>query len=1562
MDSDRVVRVAHRQGWASGFEISPRLVLTAAHAVHGVGSPLRVASLRSLRSGRWYAARVVWRGEPAAPLSTAGAGDAGGRVDAALVHIESADWDGGAEGPVRWGRVVAERVPVSCRAWGFPRSEHPSGEVEQAFGTISPGSGLVGGTYVIDCNTGRARDADGSPWAGMSGAAVLCDDLLTGVVTADLPGHTPARLRAEPAAVLLRAEGFRETLDAYGARGHHVPEPVEYAAVTDPDGTTAGEAPHSLAELLLPDREIVPFRGRDGELAALRSWSRTPGPGVCVLHAPGGRGKSRLALEFGRTLPPRWAVLRLGQGRADAVRELPPPAVPLLVVVDGADTRVTDTAAVLELMTRHRRAPIKALLLARSDTWWTDQVCRPSVTASTLMARALNLPLPEQETGPIALATAYEDAAGGFASALPRLPGWRHHPWRTLAERLAPPTAHDGLGSPLTLHMTALVDLLDAATNRAASGGGAMARHAGDTASVEEQLLTHERGHWLNVADGHAPLTGLSEEALLNAMTAAVALGARDRRHMADLLTRVELLRDQSDDRRRAVSQWIQAALPATGGRIVGDLRPDRLAEHFVGSSLRGESTLADGFLPGADPAQAARFLTLLTRACARGVLDEEKLIGWCVRHRDVLARPAIDVATQVEVPDPLVRALTAISDAPDVTLPELEGLADHLPASTYNLAPWALHLARRIVEAHRAQAGDDPERLARLAVALRELSKHLEHMDCHEEARHAAEEAIAVWRNLPAPHPRRLSEWGSCHSNRALSLVRLGRRDDALRSARTAVHALALVEPAEAAETLDRRAKALTTLAEAERSLGDHQAAVHAITGAVALSRRLAARDPDRYTPLLADALQNQAVYQLDAGHPAEALEAVRAAVELHETLAEARPDAFRPALALALATLSSASQLMGLRGEALAASRRSVAMRRVLAEARPDVYLADLATTLNHLSIDLDNLGLADESLEAIEESVRLFRGLAHDHPDRHRPRLALTLNSLANRLSSAERHTRAVATAQEAVEGYRRLAVDQPAAFRSELAMALVTLAHTLTVADRPTEARPFLEEAAAHYRSLAAADPGAHAHDLATCLNNLAVLLHRLDDPATALALVDEAVDLGTALEANGSGAYADGLARNRLVQYLCLVDLGRYDDAATAAIEAVDRLRALAREAPQRYEETLVSALSATNALLHGTGHGERASEQLDDAVVIGRRLARDDPERHQEALAANLEAQGDHLWLLGRERAALRAAAEAARHRRAAHRRRGTHTTALAAVRAATVLGARLTGCGHRAHALRVTRQAVNALRPLHAAAPDAHAAVLAQLLAQAQLLLFHAGAADAAMDTGAEAVRIGREAAGARSDDRTADQVAGRRAAAEALLTHGFVGGELHRHGSVDVLGEAVVHCRELAARATPEDELLLARALGCHGRLLAADQRRHAEALRCTAEAVDLCRTYAGHVPILRSPLASLLTTHGLRLAEAGHAREAAAHTDDALESARTLAAGDRRAHRDLLAHALEAVARARLLAGDRSAYARDAAREACDLFEEIARDEPAATLPYLRQARETRERLGA
>ncbi|HEX7303286.1 hypothetical protein [Lentzea sp.] len=109
----------------------------------------------------------------------------------------------------------------------------------------------------------------------------------------------------------------------------------------------------SVAALLDPTHQVVPFHGREPELQALVLWRDSPAPRASMLlHAPAGAGKTRLLLHF---RDEHWD--EAGHGR--------------LVVVDDADrlpwqdvfTRLQDTL-------RHGPARTRVLLTARATGWW----------------------------------------------------------------------------------------------------------------------------------------------------------------------------------------------------------------------------------------------------------------------------------------------------------------------------------------------------------------------------------------------------------------------------------------------------------------------------------------------------------------------------------------------------------------------------------------------------------------------------------------------------------------------------------------------------------------------------------------------------------------------------------------------------------------------------------------------------------------------------------------------------------------------------------------------------------------------------------------------------------------------------------------------------------------------------------------------------------------------------------------------------------------------------------------------------------------------------------------
>ena len=188
----------------SGYRVGPDVALTAAHVVAAlpvwrVGEPVPtgvdapgVCWARPLGERGWVPAVVAWR-------------DAD--KDVALLRLAQAALPLLAGSPPpRWGRVDGTE-PVAVSAIGFPRAQERPDRVrdsEQMFGFIAPATtakaGLCAVTVLTAAPNGRVG---GSPWAGMSGAALFAGPFLVGVVVVDPARFGTDRLVAAPVAPLL---------------------------------------------------------------------------------------------------------------------------------------------------------------------------------------------------------------------------------------------------------------------------------------------------------------------------------------------------------------------------------------------------------------------------------------------------------------------------------------------------------------------------------------------------------------------------------------------------------------------------------------------------------------------------------------------------------------------------------------------------------------------------------------------------------------------------------------------------------------------------------------------------------------------------------------------------------------------------------------------------------------------------------------------------------------------------------------------------------------------------------------------------------------------------------------------------------------------------------------------------------------------------------------------------------------------------------------------------------------------------------------------------------------
>ncbi|WP_335983580.1 NACHT domain-containing protein [Streptomyces sp. CA2R106] len=193
----------------SGYLLTPTLVLTAAHVVAGDAPVLLTApggpeGAAGRRAGTWY--------------------DPGRGIDVALVTTEQPLAPAAAFRTAdRWANTASLDPVAGCEAIGFPYVQRTDGDrldTEQVVGTYKPGSNLFSeyGVLVVD-GAPPPAPADGpSPWAGLSGAAVLTGGALLGVVVAQQNGWQQSRIAFTPLARLLGDESFAAALTGHGYR------------------------------------------------------------------------------------------------------------------------------------------------------------------------------------------------------------------------------------------------------------------------------------------------------------------------------------------------------------------------------------------------------------------------------------------------------------------------------------------------------------------------------------------------------------------------------------------------------------------------------------------------------------------------------------------------------------------------------------------------------------------------------------------------------------------------------------------------------------------------------------------------------------------------------------------------------------------------------------------------------------------------------------------------------------------------------------------------------------------------------------------------------------------------------------------------------------------------------------------------------------------------------------------------------------------------------------------------------------------------------------------------
>lgn len=969
------------------------------------------------------------------------------------------------------------------------------------------------------------------------------------------------------------------------------------------------------SSLLRCEHAVVPFTGREDELARIVSWCDSESTFAVRLYTgAGGRGKTRLAVEACLRARARgWDAGFLDRrGLAEALTTTPEALdsllaarrAPRLLVLDYAETQRAHVESLLWRATRKKRGrPVRLVLIARSrGDWWTAIQRRDYHLGLVVGVGAEPIALDPLAMGQAEREQVYRAAAAAFAEKLKI---------EDAATAYAPDLAAPHFEQVLFLHLAALAHVLgETLTGRA---------------DLLDFVLDHEERYWKHRA------TDLGVDDVVQfslgsvAATVALAGGYPSANTLADALAHHPDLEGESRRERVAVAR-VFADLYGRDDRIE-PLTPDPIAERLIAVAITRHREWMNAWFEHSTDDEVKQGLVVLNRICSVHAEARRWITDILARDPHRLAPLAIDVAIQGG--DPIGRVLAEyIAHNPNPLL--AQEVESSIPSRTLALREFAVVAIEQALTVSEVE--NDRARL------LNNLGLRLSDLGRREEALAAAQDSTNRYRSLAAADPESYRrDLAAGLNNLGLRLRDLGRRSEAIAATKEASEIYHILAEADHVDFLPDLAMSQMNLSVALSDLGEREEALTAAMDAVGHYRQLDEARSTAFLPELAMSLSNLGNRYSDLGRREDALAVAGEAARIYRRLCEAHPDAFMPELAMSLNNLGNRLFELGLHHNALEATEEAMAIRARLALARPDVFLSDFSSSQINLSRSLSQLGLNKEALDAAEEAVESTRRLEREHSGAFLPILVMSLNNLGLRLGELGRYDDALDVQQEAVEYLRRLVKDFPDVFLVKLADSLNNLAITLTALGRYVEAFSATAEATEYYRGLVEDRPNAFEPHLAASLSNLGSRLGNLGRHEEAISVSREAAWHFRRLAEAQPDAFLPNLARVLHNMSVLLGTVGQLKDALSAAEEAVAIRRQLADAYPDAHLPYLAMSLHAHSLLVGELGMHEESHAAAEESVTILREYLLRFPTRYASSMQESLSNYITRAHHLGRE-------------------------------------------------------------------------------------------------------------------------------------------------------------------------------------------------------------------------------------------------------------------------------------------------------------------------------------
>jgi tetratricopeptide (TPR) repeat protein len=1196
----------------SGYAIGADLVLTAGDVV-APGVPCHV---RAAWSGQWARAEEVWRGR--------------GVMGAVLLRV--------AESPaspsplrdipgidhVRWARAGQGAYRLRCVARGFPRTTRQGGHrgAQTVSGLVDPPTGAVSKALAVSVLTPDSESMPISLWAGLSGAALLAEPArqLIGVVAGGGAGYAQRRLDVIPVTALLSDARFRRLAGVAPGRLETVAEGDPSMILPDLLSPAREKLPPDCPDwrLLGPRHAVVPFLGREEELARLREWAAEPGTlSIAVLSGRAGTGRTRLAAELCEELAragwdagflPLDAVcgpLSGDPGALDALR-------PTLLVVDHPEPSSPLVGELVRRLAKHGHNPaVRILLLVREPgdaEWW-----RRLDTAAGGWLRRLNTTTVQLNTRPLTLPERTEHALAAMKAFAP-----------SRAALPAPPPLDDPeYGLPLHVHVAALMRLYD---------GG--------------------EGNWADLPGGARPAGVLSERDV-----AGGASGGLVARFLAGEHEKWALAWPAPEERVDHVTARQAVAVLTLTAPAPAELPGLLAVVPGLGAPASGGEAAEGG--AGLD----GRILDM-TRWLGRIFAGEDRLVPL---GPDVLAERLLAET------DELAELVLALHDQEGRTAQHLVRMLDVLRLSAGSARVRSAlrslvvsRIGRMVAEAAAAPAtrlGDALNAALGLFADDRRIGGAVAGLPARRDARLGMRALdvtlgeLTVRRLRPRDEPVALAAALSALSGR---LAAVGRVGEAVVAAAEAVEIFAAAPPYEAPGA---RAEALYNLGACLLLAGEPGSALKPVEEAAARFRILAEEqheNADRVRQDDARAHYNLACALVEVGRTDEAVAAFRAAggdpgvVANLAALLSARP-APAPAAAVTGTVLPAATAAVVPEPlapldplDAVGLAELAAALVAAVTAAVEDVAPTsrDLAQRLHSLAAWLHDHGRTGDAVVPAAAAVARLRDLAAQEPE-----LRLMLAAATGLLSKLHRALddldAAARSAAESARNLRALVVLEPGEYRSDLAEQLLDLGELLLLDDRPDAALDPLQEAMG---------VAAERHAQARARRLLSLCLDELGRPEDALAQLELTAELYDVLSVEDD-AYERHLTEVRVRlgrsqpatdpgaprHWMLSLVTGRPEDAVARAEQLLEECRAAVDGEAEPGAEDVHAYVSAQAMLARAWADAGRAGDgfalAMQAAELLQRHAVPDRP--HAIAVGQVAAALGRTLVGLGRHKEAV---------------------------------------------------------------------------------------------------------------------------------------------------------------------------------------------------------------------------------------------------------------------------------------------------------------------------------